>query len=616
MFSLNSVRRAPGARSALAVACGVALSAFHVGAHAEEVVAPVMVTATRQPVGVSEVLHDVTLIDRQALEKAGSSTLEEVLSRQPGIEISTNGGPGAVSSVFIRGTNSNHLVLLIDGMRVGSLTSGAPNWSRVPVSQIDRIEIVRGPVSSLYGSDAIGGVIQVFTREGQGPAQWSAEVGAGSRGTAKAHVGVAGSSQGWRYALNVGSEHTEGINASPVPATQADQDRDGYHARNASARMSYAVTADTEVGGNWFYSHGVNRYDRGEEQDYRSRSSLSSAGVFVKSRLSSQWATKVRLSRSDDKSRQFDSTSLSSRESSRQTELSWQNDIETSFGTWLLGTERLEESLEASSSYVKTDRAVNSVLAGWRVARGPHSMQVNARHDDSTQYGDRNTGSVAYGYRFNPSWRANASYGTAFKAPTFADLYFPVECYPIWGCFGGNPDLKPESSRNREASLHYESGGHHASLTWYLNHVENLIQWGSIPENVARARLEGYTLAYTGQLAGWDLGASWDHVQAKNVQTGERLLKRARNQGTLSLGRQWAQWEGRVEVQGRGNRIDFGQKPMAGYTLVNVYGAYQVAREWQVFARVNNLFNRDYVLSHGFGTPGINTFIGVRYTPR
>lgn len=622
MFSFNTVRMAPGARSALAVACGVVLYCAQTGAYAEEAVPPVVVTASRQPVGVSEVLHEVTLIDRQALELTGSSTLEEVLARQPGIEMSANGSSGSLSSIFIRGTNSNHVLLLIDGMRIGSLTGGNPNWSRVPVSQIDRIEIVRGPVSSLYGSDAIGGVVQIFTREGHGPAQWSSEVGAGSLGTAKANVGVAGSAQGWRYALNVGTEHTDGINAVPGSSRQADRDNDGYHARNASGRLSYKLTSATEVGGNWLYSHGVNRYDRGEEQDYRSRSSVSSAGVFIKSQMSAQWSTKVRLSRSDDKSSQLDSTPAINRENSRQTELSWQNDIDTPLGKGLLGFERLEEALDASSTYVTTDRAVNSVLAGWRFAQGQHNMQLNARHDDSTQYGDRNTGSVAYGYRLTPAWRANVSYGTAFKAPTFSDLYFPLECYdypdfPEWsGCYGGNPSLKPESSRNREVSWHYEAGGHHASLTWYLNQVDNLIQWDKTPENVSRARLEGYTLTYSGRVTEWDLSASWDRVQAKNVQTGERLLKRARNVVNLSLGRQWALWDARVEVQGRDNRVDYGQKPMSGYTLVNVHGAYKATRDWQVFVRVNNLFNRDYVLSNGFATPGINTFIGVRYTPR
>lgn len=615
MFFLNTVRVAPGVRSALAVACGLTLSAAEV-AWAQDAVTPVVVTAARQPVGVSELLHDVTVIDRQALEQAGGSTLEEVLSRQPGVEMSSNGGPGALSSVFIRGANSSHVLLLIDGMRVGSVSAGAPDWSRLPISQIDHIEIVRGPVSSLYGSDAIGGVIQVFTRDGQGPARWSAEVGVGSRGTAKAQAGVSGASEGWRYALSLGAEHTDGFNAWPLSPALADRDRDGFHAQSASGRLSYALTSDTEVGGNWLYSRGVNRLDGGDELDHRNRTTVSSAGLFVKSRLSSEWTTHVRLSRSLDKAEDLASPAQITHANSRQTHLAWQNDIATRFGTWLVGAERLEESLDASSTYVRTDRAVNSVLGGWRLTQGAHSVQLNARRDDSTQYGGRNTGSAAYGYRITPEWRANVSYGTAFKAPAFNDLYFPLECNPGWGCFGGNPNLKPETSRNREATLHYETGGHHASLTWYLNRVDNLIQWGNTPDNVAHARLEGYTLAYNGQWQGWDVGASWDHVDAKNVETDERLLKRARDHGVVSLGRRAGLWEGRVEVQGSGDRVDFGDKQMAGYTLVNVYGAYQLARDWQVFARVNNLFNRDYMLSYGFGTPGITTFVGLRYSPK
>lgn len=620
MFVLNSVRLAPGVRSALAVACGLALSALHVGVQAVEVVSPVVVTATRQAVGATELLSDVTVIERAELDQAGASTLAEVLSRQPGVQVASNGGPGTISSVFMRGANSSHVVLLIDGMRVGSITAGGVNWSRVPVSQIERIEIVRGPVSSLYGSDAIGGVIQIFTRQGQGPLSMTADAGVGSQGTVAANVGLSGAQAGWRYALDVARSRTSGINAQPGSPAPMDADQDGFSSKSLSARLSFEVAKGHEVGVNYFRSQGENQYDNEyANADNRSKARVSSVSVFVKNRITTDWNSQLRLSRSVDDSGEYKDSTLTSRVHSQQTQLAWQNDLQTQVGTFLLGLERLEDKVDASSTYVKTSRAMNSALAGWRGTYQAHSLQANVRHDDSTQFGGQNTGSLAYGHRFNPQWRASATYGTGFKAPTYNDLYFPLECYGP-DCYGGNPALRPESSRNREATLHFEQHGHHVSLTWYLNQVDNLIVWGNTPENVAKARLEGLTFAYSGQLAGWDVQTSYDYLDAKNQDTRERLAKRARHHVAASVGRRLGAWEGRLEWQGSDRRVEYPYMSpaakLSGYSLTHVHGAYHLTSEWSVFARVNNLFNREHELSKGYATPGINTFIGVRYTPR
>ncbi|TXJ00643.1 MAG: TonB-dependent receptor [Aquabacterium sp.] len=620
MFFVNSVRVAPGVRSALALACGVALSASEV-AMAQSAVSPVVVTATRQAVGVTELLSDVTVIERAELDQAGASTIEEVLSRQPGIQFASNGGPGALSSVFIRGTNSSHVVLLIDGMRAGSVTAGGVSWWRVPVSQIERIEIVRGPVSSLYGSDAIGGVIQIFTRGGQGPLSVTADAGVGSQGTAALNAGLSGSQAGWRYALNVGRFRTSGINVKPTSPSPMDADRDGFSSKSVTGRLSYELAKGHELGFSYFRSEGENQYDGYgyADVDHRNQTRVSSVSAFLNNRLSANWSSQLRLSRSTDDAGEYAGATQSSRVHSSQTQLSWQNDVHTQVGTFLLGAERLEDDVDASSTYVETSRAMNSLLAGWRGTYRAHSLQANVRHDDSTQFGDQNTGSLAYGYRFNPQWRLSATYGTGFKAPTFNDLYFPLECYGL-DCYGGNPALQPETSRNRETTLHFEQQGHHVSLTWYLNQVDNLIVWGNTPENVAKARLEGLTLTYAGQLAGWNVQASYDYLDAKDQDTGERLAKRARHHAAVSLGRRVGPWEGRLEWQGSDRRVEYPYMSpavkLSGYSLAHVYGAYHLNAEWSVFARVNNLFNRAHELTKGYATPGINTFIGVRYAPR
>ena len=221
------------------------LPIYSVSAETQQLAAldPILVTATRQAMRSSELLSDVTVVDRDELEKAGNSSLGEVLARQPGLEFSTNGSEGATGSIFMRGTNSGHTVVLIDGMRTGSATLGQmSSWSRIPISQIERIEILRGPASSLYGSDAIGGVIQVFTRQGDGPFQATGEVGAGSYDTYTATGGFSGSQNGWRYALNASTYKSGGFNSLKNQQNSAyNQDRDGFDNSSISGNLAYAT---------------------------------------------------------------------------------------------------------------------------------------------------------------------------------------------------------------------------------------------------------------------------------------------------------------------------------------------------------------------------------------
>jgi vitamin B12 transporter len=578
---------------------------------------PVMVTATRQAMRSSELLSDVTVVEPEELKQAGNSTLGDILSRQPGIEFANSGSNGATGSVFMRGTSAGHTLVLIDGMRVGSASLGQmSSWSRIPASQVERIEILRGPASSLYGSDAIGGVIQIFTRTGKGPFQVNAEAGVGSYSTSTVAAGFSGSQNDWRYSLNASAYRTDGFNSIKNPRNNAyNKDRDSFENQSLSGSLGYALAKGHEVGANFFYSDGESMYDSGTTRaaaarDYRNLLAVSNFSSYLKNAFTGNWTSTLRVGRSTDDSKNTTNGVQNSLFRTDQEQYAWQNDIRTGVGNFLLGIERLDQSVTGTGNFRVTERTIDSALVGWNGNYLAHRLQANLRYDNNSQFGDKTTGSIAYGYRLNSNWRANVGYGTAFKAPSFNDLYFPL----TFG-FQGNPNLLPESSRNREAALHYEAGLHHVSLTWFLNQVDNLISWGTSPVNIGKARIEGATLAYEGQVGSFDLMANYNYLDPRDTATGRQLARRATNYGMAAIGQHLGPWEWRIEQQASDRRFDKDDnlRKLGGYGLTNLYGAYNFGGNWSVFARVNNLFDRDYEVVADFATPGTNAFVGVRY---
>lgn len=580
----------------------------------------VVVTATRQASRTNELLSDVTVIGRDEIEQAGVMTLPEFLAARPGIQFTENGGAGANASLFLRGSNSGHTLLLIDGLRVSSATLGSVTWSRLPLDQIERIEILRGPASSLYGADAIGGVVQIFTRRGDGPARISAEAGFGNRGTARLGAGVSGSQGQLRYSLAASEFRTDGFSNLRPSAGGFNPDADGFDSDNLSASLAYGLAEGHEVGLQVFRSAGTNDYDSGYNpasaaSDYEDETRVQSQAVYLKNRLAAGWTSTLRVGRSTDDSTNTADGTLVSKFRTDQDQYSWQHDLRLPVGSLLLGWERLEQKVGGTSDFSVTERRIDSWLAGWTGRFGSHRLQANLRQDDNSQFGDKTTGALAWGYQLDDAWRLQTAYGTAFKAPSFNDLY-----YPRFYDYVGNPDLKPEFARNREAAVHYEHGGHHASATWYLNKVEDLISWSGVtsPVNVGKARLEGLTLAYQGRLWGYDVDASLDYLDAEDSATGRRLARRAREDAKAGLGRSLGPWAWRVEWRAAGHRYDddTNSRRLGGYGLVNLQASYAIDRDWSLFGRVNNLFDKDYELVANYATGGTSVFVGVRYAPQ
>lgn len=577
----------------------------------------VVVTATRQTQRASDVLFDTSVIEAEEIRNAGpTSTLNDLLSRQPGVEINRKGGVGTDSSIFLRGSNNAHALVLVDGIRLGSTTTGYPAWGFIPLEQVERIEIVRGSCSSLYGSDAIGGVIQIFTKRGDGPFRPFFEVGAGTWNTKSLAAGFSGAQDGWRYSLQTSRRESDSYSAIHNPKNSSyNVDKDGYAINSSSGNLSYSPAKGHEIGVGYLQSEGWNRYDSSSKaRDFKQSERIFGTNIYTRNQLTSAWTSTVKLGMSTDSSRQYANHVPGSRIRSDQTQLQWQNDIVLPIGVALLAAERVEQDVYGTPGYLTDERTINSFLAGWTGKLGSHRLQANVRRDNNSQFGNHTTGSLAYGYQLSTDWRASISVGNAFKAPTFNDLYWPGL---------GNPNLKPEKSENREASVHYETERHHASLTYYDNDIHNLIEWAPvggvwIPSNVASARLRGLTLAYNGQWAGFRLSSSIDLQKPEDVERETLLRYRARRIAKVGITRDFGSFSIGAETLASSERYNdtANKQVLPGYGLVNLTANYRLSGDWTLFARVNNLLDKDYELVRDFATPERNLFVGVRYSPQ
>lgn len=605
---------------------------------------PVVVTATRQAQRVDESIATVTVLEQAELDAAGpSTTLGELLGRLPGIELGRSGGRGSDESIFIRGANGGHTLFLVDGMRVGSATLGSTSAQLIPLSQISRVEVLRGPASAVYGSDAIGGVIQVFTKAGAEAPLFSAEAGAGNLGTYAASVAHANRIGGLSYDVKLGGSTSIGINSILSPAYPGyNPDRDGYKNQNASLNAAYAFNKAFEVGAGYFYSESRNRYDAFQSQpvfpwasvnagiNYQMQHQVSGGHAYARLTPLDGWVSNLKVAQGMDRTESPEAVLGDPRSlfKTTQNQVAWQNDLRLPVGNAMVLLERLEQTVDSTKNYSQKSRTIDSVGLGWNGRFGSNSFQVNFRSDDNSQFGRHNTYLLGYAYRFTPAWSLAASYGTAFKAPTMNDLYFPTTP----GVGGGNANLKPEESRSRELSLRYETDRYHGSITYFDNRIENLIDWVtdpvtffSTPDNTGKVRIKGVELVAGTVVGAWRFNAAVTFQDPRDEETNEQLRRRARQYATLSAIYGAGPVNAGVELKGVGRRYDdphwqtrLNQVEMGGYALVNLFADYRFSRAWQAFARVDNLFDQRYETARSttvrYGVPGVTAFAGLRYS--
>ncbi|SEA21866.1 TonB-dependent receptor domain-containing protein [Acidovorax soli] len=579
--------------------------------HAQTTLSETVVTATRVESRASALLSDVTVIDRETIENNTGRTVPELLARMAGVQMAANGGLGKNSSVFIRGTESRHVLLLVDGVRMGSATTGQASFDNIPLEMIERIEVLKGPASALYGSDAIGGVIQIFTRQGREGMHPHASVTLGSEGRREATVGLSGGRGDISYSLGAQTLREKGFSATNPAASfgNFNPDRDGFSQQSVNASLAWRFAPDWKADARLLYADGKNHYDSGPSSFDTHADVQSRVGaVGVEGRILDDWKTRLNFASSAD-----DSTSFEGRAPSRfnttQDQWAWTNEVGTRVGKLLVGLERLVQKVDSTTAYTVTRRSTDSAFAGIVGEYGPHGWQFNARHDDDSQFGGASTGLVAYGYRFTPQLRLHGAYGTSFKAPSFNQLYYPGF---------GNPNLQPERGRNAELGLSYMMGLHEFKFVRFDNRIRGFITGTTLPANVPRARIEGWTLGYDAQLGVWGLHAALDLLDARNTQNGRKLPRRADEQLTASLDYATGAWKLGGTLLAVSERFDdtANRVRLSGFATLDLHADHALSRDWTLQARLNNLADKQYQTANGFNQPGRAVYLTLRYQPK
>jgi len=631
-------------KTLLAMALLSSMAAAH-AADAPDRLDPVVVTANRAATPLDQVLAPVTVISRDDIDRIQPVNVRDLLNGLPGISMASTGGIGQQTTMFMRGTNGDHVLLLIDGVRVGSVTTGAPAWEQLPVGQIDHIEIVRGPRSSLYGSDAIGGVIQIFTRRGQaGEAPTpSVSIGGGSHGYASGQVGLSGGTEhGW-YNASLGGQYTSGIKACRPGSAAAGAGcftndvahDDAYRTYNGALSGGYRWDNGTELTGSWLRSKGMVEYD-GDYQNL-TRQSQQVAGAKLAFDVLENWRMSVSLSQNQDRADSYlngqgkvvlDQVTFlpivtdpdkyrTGYLYSKRNQASWQNDVTLAPGQTLsAGVDFQQEKLKSSPAYVRGSRDNNGVFALYQGVFGPHEVQLSARHDHNNQFGNHTTGSAAYGYSFSDGIKLTASYGTAFHAPTFND-----EFSPYYGTV--RLDLKPEKSRTAELGLTGRQGVWNWGVTAYQTTIDDLIGQNDdfVPANVSKARLRGLEGQVGADVDGWHLRGSATFQQPKDRSAGptyDNLLQRRperfaradvdKDLGAFTVG-------GSVYAAGRSYDNASNTLRLGGYATVDLRATWHVDSDWSVQGRVANVGDKRYETAAFYNQLGRTYYLTLNYTP-
>ncbi|HEU4459888.1 MAG TPA: TonB-dependent receptor [Methylibium sp.] len=620
MFSIVlAPRGAPSARALLRAALLVGAAAIALPSFAQPVASAalpgVVVTATRTPNRIDATLAETTVIERAEIERATGRTLPELLARQPGLQSIANGGLGKSSSVSVRGLEGRHTLLLIDGVRYGSATLGTPSWDNIPLDTIERIEIVRGPLSSLYGSDAVGGVVQIFTRRGAEGLRANASATAGSRSYRQAAGGLRAGAGAFDAAVQASHTRTDGFSATNDRAAFGfNPDDDGFRQNTASLQLGWAIGGGWRADARALESKGRSRYDDGPGADTQAGLATSLQSLALAGPVRADWRTALRLSRAIDDGETLVSSSASSLGSIRsdQRQLSWENTLATRAGTVLLLAERIEQRVSKPGvQYDVTDRSIDALAAGLDGNAGAHHWQVSLRRDRNSQFGDPTTGALAYGLDFTLQVRAAFSLGTSFVAPSFNQLYFPGF---------GNPLLQPEEGRHKELSLRFAESGHELRAAWFRHDIEGFITPGPRPSNTD-ARIAGFGLGYEGRVDRWQLAASAERIDPRNdspsnANFGRQLPRRAKSSFKASADADFGAWQLGAVLAAFGPRFDnlANTIPLGGYATLDLRADWRFARAWTLGLKLNNAADKRYETAYGFNQPRREAYVTLRYS--
>lgn len=561
---------------------------------------PVVVTAALAPRTADESLASVTVIDEATFRRQDPTSLTDLLRGQPGVDVTSNGSFGKTSSVYVRGTGSDSAVLLIDGIRLRSATTGGAAWQHLDPRMFERTEIVRGPRGSLYGADAVGGVIQLFTPDGneEGP-QPRFSLGGGSFDTQRLSGGISGREGGTRYSFAGSRFSTDG---EPV---RRDGDDKGYDNTSALARVSHTFESGAEAGVLALRARGNTEYDGGSIDFVQ-----QVAGIYMELPVTESWRSRLTLSEARDDSENMTAASVSAFETQTLT-ARWENTLSIAKHEWILGAEHNEDRVSGTTDYAESSRDNAAVFTQALWDFSPFSVQASLRLDDNEAYGDEVTGGLALGYDVDNYHTLRTSYGTAFKAPTFNDLYFPGF---------GNPDLNAETSETFELGVRAQYERFYWDLAAYQTNVDDLIAFTSqqgvfAAFNVDRARIRGAELSAGAELNDWTLQAALTYTDPENRDTGNRLVRRASQSLRLDADYELGDWSVGGSLITQNHRYDNAANThrLGGFALVDLRAGWQFAPLWSARVTLENAFDKEYATTRDYLNAGRAGFLSVHF---
>lgn len=585
-----------------------------------------VVTASRTAQDSKETTAAVTVFTRDDIERLQPVNVADLLSRVPGVQVQQSGGRGSTTSVRVRGTSNAQSLVLVDGVRVGSASAGGASLQHLNLEQIERIEVLRGARSAVYGSDAIGGVIQIFTRRGSEGLQGRVRVAAGNKGLWERSLGLSGGDQQTTFNLSASLDEITGLDRTEK-THPTSMDHDVYRNKAFSFSLAHALTDQVKAGINVLEQRGKNEYDSTSNkasQPY-SKFIVSTTSAYMDVQATEQWNTKLTLGHSEDKSSNYDKLFAGVDDfNTYRDSATWLNTLSlTEQHSLLFGADYLKDKLRSTGDFTKTSRWNQAAFIQHNFQGELFSTELGLRHDKNQQFGNKNTWDAAFTLPFNQDHSITLSYAEGFRAPTFNNLYGPVG-------WGSNPDLKAEKSKGYELQLHSQLAENlrlEASL-YRINIKDMIASVGVYPnskmENVDKARINGFEASLLHKIYDLDGSLNISIIDPRDRKSGKQLGRLAKRTLSYDLDKQLGAFGVGATWKLASNSTDsYTKDNIAGYGTLDLRGSWQANDELGFDLRLGNIFDKGYTRAqysyqgsnYGYREDPFTIRLGLTWTP-
>lgn len=603
----------PAHRAASLLAAGVAALACVPAA--ADAPATVVVTAARGPQLLTDTLPHTTVLLRRDIELSQAVDLPALLAAEAGVQFAANGGRGTATGLFLRGAPTRQVLVLVDGVPLSRQdASGQVGIEHLMLDQAERIEIVRGNVSALYGGGAVGGVIQIFTRRPTEKPDASVRLEAGARGLVHGSALLSGQVGRTGVALGISRASDTGFSAlDPAVRPAANPDRDGYANTSASLKLTQALAPGHALSAGWLHSDGRLDYDSAFDTPadvQTSRTTKDLVHLRSENAIRAGWDSSLTLSSQREDVRQhasgafgFDSRYLTAGHA-----LNWVHTLD--LGTGLTGTAGIDlqrQTIEVEGSYAR-GRNLQALFGALQWRQGTQDVSLALRQDHVQGVGGHTSGSLGWGWQVAPAWKLIAQVANAFTVPPLGYLHAP---------FFGNPDLQPEVAGSAELGLQYAAGHQRLRATLFATRVRQELDYDPVARrfgNVARTRNQGLEVSYDGRVGSATVRGSLTLQDPVDTATDDRRLRRSRTLAALSVSQPLgAGVQVGVALRHAGNRPDAGGVLLPAYTVGDLVAQWDLRRDLQLFGRIENLGDVRYQTANGYNQPPRGVFAGLRW---